>query len=102
MRVVNISSMVAFWACKEGIVWETLGTDANSVQACKKMGTRALYTHSKLVGRISFEYIRLSFDASLQGNVLFSNELAKRYGEQGIISTSVHPGMYLKSWVIVQ
>ncbi|CAE6512221.1 unnamed protein product [Rhizoctonia solani] len=75
VRVVNSSSMAAFWACKEGIVWETLGTDANSVQACKKMGTTMLYVQSKL------------------GNVLFSNELARRYGEQGIISSSVHPGV---------
>ena len=28
----------------------------------------------------------------LQGNVLFSNELARRYGDQGIISTSLNPG----------
>ncbi|CAE6530740.1 unnamed protein product [Rhizoctonia solani] len=73
--VVNISSMAAFWAPKGGIVWETLGTDATSIQACRKLGTGRLYMHSKL------------------GNVLFSNELAKRYGEQGIISSSVHPGV---------
>ncbi|KAG8695093.1 hypothetical protein FRC11_001739 [Ceratobasidium sp. 423] len=74
-RVVNTSSMGAFWAPKEGIVWEALGTDATSAQACKRLGTGQLYLHSKL------------------GNVLFSNELAKRYGEQGIISSSVHPGI---------
>ncbi|KAJ1309496.1 hypothetical protein OPQ81_006271 [Rhizoctonia solani] len=74
VRVVNTSSMTALWAPKGGIVWETLGTDAASVQACKKMETSRLYTHSKL------------------GNVLFSNELAKRYSEQGVVSCSVHPG----------
>lgn len=26
------------------------------------------------------------------GNIVFSNELARRYGDQGIVSTSLHPG----------
>ncbi|KAE9405286.1 NAD(P)-binding protein [Gymnopus androsaceus JB14] len=29
---------------------------------------------------------------SKTGNILFSNELAKRYGDQGIVSISIHPG----------
>ena len=28
-----------------------------------------------------------------QGNILFSNELARRYGDEGIISISTHPGI---------
>ncbi|CAE6380632.1 unnamed protein product [Rhizoctonia solani] len=74
-KVVNTSSMAAFFVWRGRIIWETLGADAASVQACKKSGTGFLYCQSKL------------------GNVLFSNELAKRYGEQGIISCSVHPGV---------
>ena len=31
-------------------------------------------------------------DFFLQGNILFSNELARRYGSEGIVSTSLHPG----------
>lgn len=27
-----------------------------------------------------------------QGNIIFSNELARRYGPEGIVSTSLHPG----------
>ncbi|KAL0961446.1 hypothetical protein HGRIS_006391 [Hohenbuehelia grisea] len=27
------------------------------------------------------------------GNILFANELARRYGDQGIVSTSLHPGL---------
>ncbi|CAE6414999.1 unnamed protein product [Rhizoctonia solani] len=73
-RVINTSSIMAFYPPKDGIDWETLGTDANSVQACKTLGTSTLYGQSKL------------------GNILFSNELTKRYGEQGIISSSLHPG----------
>jgi retinol dehydrogenase-12 len=40
----------------------------------KKLGTQKLYMQSKV------------------GNILFSNQLAKRYGDQGIVSTSLHPG----------
>lgn len=28
----------------------------------------------------------------MQGNILFSNEFARRYGGEGIVSISVHPG----------
>jgi len=28
----------------------------------------------------------------VQGNILFSNELFRRYADEGIISTSIHPG----------
>ncbi|CUA78244.1 Retinol dehydrogenase 12 [Rhizoctonia solani] len=73
-RVVNTSSVILHWTPKGGIVWETLGTDISSVKAAKKLGATRLYAQSKL------------------GNVLFSNELAKRYGDQGIISSSLHPG----------
>lgn len=27
-----------------------------------------------------------------KGNVVFSAELARRYGDQGVVSTSIHPG----------
>ncbi|KIM73438.1 hypothetical protein PILCRDRAFT_99322 [Piloderma croceum F 1598] len=40
----------------------------------KKMGTWNLYFQSKY------------------GNVVFATELARRYGDRGIVSTSVHPG----------
>ncbi|ELU44081.1 hAT family dimerization domain-containing protein [Rhizoctonia solani AG-1 IA] len=61
---------------RTGIVWETLGTDASSIVACKKLGTHTLYAQSKL------------------GNVLFSNELARRYVDHGIISSSLNPASY--------
>ena len=28
----------------------------------------------------------------MQGNILFSNELARQYGDEGIVSISLHPG----------
>ncbi|CCO31032.1 putative oxidoreductase C736,13 OS=Schizosaccharomyces pombe (strain 972 / ATCC 24843) GN=SPCC736.13 PE=3 SV=1 [Rhizoctonia solani AG-1 IB] len=73
-RVINTSSSAVNFVPKTGITWETLGTDESSIAACKKLGTNGLYAQSKL------------------GNVLFSNELAKRYVDQGIISSSLHPG----------
>ncbi|KEP45424.1 putative oxidoreductase, partial [Rhizoctonia solani 123E] len=73
-RVINTSSGVVYLTPKGGIVWETLGTGEPSIQAAKTLGTNGLYAQSKLA------------------NVLFSNELAKRYAEQGIISSSLNPG----------
>ena len=29
----------------------------------------------------------------MQGNIVFSNELDRRYRDQGIVSVSVHPGV---------
>ena len=29
-----------------------------------------------------------------QANVVFSNELARRYGDQGIVSVALHPGKF--------
>ncbi|KAF8682806.1 short chain dehydrogenase [Rhizoctonia solani] len=72
-RVINTSSSAVYFAPKTGIAWETLGTDASSISASKKLGANALYAQSKL------------------GNVLFSNELAKRYADQGVISSSLNP-----------
>ncbi|KAF8595287.1 NAD-binding protein [Ceratobasidium sp. AG-I] len=73
-RVVNTSSSAVYFVPKTGILWDILGNDQASVDACKKLGTQGLYAQSKL------------------GNVLFANELAKRYGDQGIISVSLNPG----------
>ncbi|KDR82946.1 hypothetical protein GALMADRAFT_238637 [Galerina marginata CBS 339.88] len=67
-RVVNTSSFASRIAST---------VDFNTVKdspARKKLGTQMLYCQSKL------------------GNVLFSNELARRYGDHGIVSSSLHPG----------
>ncbi|QRW27721.1 oxidoreductase family protein [Rhizoctonia solani] len=37
----------------------------------------------------------------LQGNVLFSNELARRYASQGIISSSLNPTLRHLNWFVV-
>jgi len=72
VRVVNVSSIGHNYGAPEGIRWATLAKD--SLEARKKLGTTKLYGQSKL------------------GNILFSNEFARRYGGEGIVSTSLHPG----------
>lgn len=74
VRIVNTSSSTVYFAPKGGIVWDTLGTDESSIQACNRLGSNKLYAQSKL------------------GNVLLSNQLAKNYADQGIISSSLNPG----------
>ncbi|KAF8799007.1 NAD(P)-binding protein [Phlegmacium glaucopus] len=67
-RIVNTSSL--------GHIFSS-GLDFNTFKdgpARKKKGIQTLYAQSKL------------------GNVHVSNEFAKRYGEQGIVSTSLNPG----------
>jgi len=66
-RVVNTSSSASLFV--GGVDFNTL----KDTPARKKLGP-ALYAQSKL------------------GNVLFSNELARRYEDQGITSTSLNPG----------
>ncbi|KAF9479833.1 NAD(P)-binding protein [Pholiota conissans] len=67
-RIVNTSSSASIWTDK--IDFNTLSDTA----ARKRKGPYALYFQSKL------------------GNVLVSNEYARRYGNQGIVSTSLNPG----------
>lgn len=65
-RVVNTSSSTAELATLD---YRSLHGDTGH-----KPGAHALYAQSKL------------------GVSIFARELARRYGEQGIIATSVHPG----------
>ncbi|KAF7314437.1 NAD(P)-binding protein [Mycena kentingensis (nom. inval.)] len=71
-RVINTSSFVAYMThLASGKI------DLNTLKdgpARKKMDFFTLYAQSKL------------------GNVVFTNELVRRYGDQGIVSVSVNPG----------
>ncbi|KAF8601573.1 NAD(P)-binding protein [Ceratobasidium sp. AG-I] len=74
-RVVNSSSTGHWIAPKGGIDYATLvPNDAHADQAGKRLGVEGLYCQSKWA------------------NVVFANELARRYQAQGIISTSLNPG----------
>ncbi|KAG8993220.1 hypothetical protein FRB93_002057 [Tulasnella sp. JGI-2019a] len=68
-RVVNVSSNGAYGAGNPGIYFDAM-TDTPQ----RKAKGMTLYSISKY------------------GNVLFSDELAKRYADQGIVSTALHPG----------
>ncbi|KAF5337982.1 hypothetical protein D9758_014324 [Tetrapyrgos nigripes] len=70
VRIVNTSS-IAHTSCRK------LNHDSfrDGTVRRKMSSFSALYNQSKL------------------GNVMFSNELARRYGDQGIVSTSLHPGL---------
>ncbi|KAF5338971.1 hypothetical protein D9611_008806 [Ephemerocybe angulata] len=67
-RVLNTSSGASLFA--SGIDFNTL----KDGPARKKTFSGLLYNQSKL------------------GNILFSNELARRYGDQGIVSAAMNPG----------
>ncbi|KAI0253325.1 NAD(P)-binding protein [Lactifluus subvellereus] len=73
VRVVNVSSIGHYVGAPEVIQWPTLASGNDSLEPRTKLGTR-LYGQSKM------------------GNILFSNELARRYGGEGIVSSALHPG----------
>ncbi|KAI0372200.1 NAD(P)-binding protein [Pilatotrama ljubarskyi] len=66
-RVITTSSSGAYF---EVLHWDTF----KDSPARKKMNTQALYFQSKL------------------GNAVVANQVAKRYGDKGVISISVNPG----------
>jgi retinol dehydrogenase-12 len=53
-----------------------------------------LYAQSKFVCdfSVSVKYHNSHPIFCIQGNIVFANELARRYGGQGIVSCAVHPG----------
>ncbi|KAH9023935.1 NAD-P-binding protein [Lactarius hengduanensis] len=67
VRVVNVSSIAHLYGASEGIRWATLAPGNDSLEAREKLGSTKLYGQSKL------------------GNILFSKELARRYGAEGIM-----------------
>ncbi|KAG9022799.1 hypothetical protein FS837_006145 [Tulasnella sp. UAMH 9824] len=80
-RVINTASNAATFIDK--IDFDTIRDGPKR----QKMGKLNLYYQSKLKDPKTAGTL---FDA--QGNVVFSNELAKRYGNEGIISHSLNPG----------
>jgi len=76
VRVINVSSIGHYTGAPEVIRWSTLipGDSDGSPEPKKKLSMLQLYGQSKM------------------GNILVSNELARRYGGEGIVSISLHPG----------
>ncbi|KAL0581480.1 hypothetical protein V5O48_000523 [Marasmius crinis-equi] len=55
----------------------------------KDSPARSRVGYYNLPGVVSSQFL---YGQSKFGNIVFAKELARRYGDQGIISTSVHPG----------
>jgi len=77
VRVINVSSLGHYLGAPEGIRWDTLARGQESLEARRKLGSARLFGQSKT------------------GNILLSNEIARRYGSEGIVSISLHPGTNL-------
>ncbi|KAI9431544.1 NAD(P)-binding protein [Russula earlei] len=74
VRVINVTSIAHYMAPAEGIRWSTVNNGDGAPDARKKLGMGRLYAQSKL------------------GTILFSNELARKHGDDGIVSISLFPG----------
>ena len=75
VRVVTTSSSGHLFHDSTRINYDTVREDTEEQKRIRrKVGTQRLYFQSKF------------------GNVLFARELARRYGDQGIVSTSLNPG----------
>lgn len=50
-----------------------------------------------LIFRLFVDVLKLNVDVLnlWKGNVVFATELARRYGNEGIVSTSLNPGVLL-------
>jgi retinol dehydrogenase-12 len=103
VRIVNVSSIAHnFGIPPEGINWDTVGPNADMAKR-KKVGTMNLYSQSKLVSPFTL-LCRRQHTCRRQGNVLITNELARRVGDKNIVAVSLHPGnIYsgLEDWNVV-
>ncbi|KAF9055052.1 NAD(P)-binding protein [Hymenopellis radicata] len=70
VRVVNVSSAGIYSWTKNDLAWDSFRDGPGR----KKLSSMDLYVQSKV------------------GNVLFSQELARRFGDKGIVSSSLNPG----------
>ncbi|KAG8942570.1 hypothetical protein FRC03_003035 [Tulasnella sp. 419] len=90
-RIINTSSSVAYFVGEEGVRYDTLRDSPQRT----KMGTRVLYSQSKFVSFCSRFSRKCSSSLPwvyIKGVVLFNNELARRYADQGIVANAVNPG----------
>ncbi|KAG8688602.1 hypothetical protein FRC11_005157 [Ceratobasidium sp. 423] len=83
-RVVNASSGVHWAAPRGGVNYASLVPNNKRADEIRhRMGPTSLYAQSKWA------------------TIAFSNELARRYGPQGIVSASLHPGAIANKYNIV-
>ncbi len=90
-RIVTVSSWGhEFWP---GLEYDTFSDGP----ARRKCSTQYLYSQSKYVCLqpfFSIGFLSLPLPTYVKGNVVVARELARRYGDQGIISISLHPGKW--------
>jgi retinol dehydrogenase-12 len=97
-RVVNVSSIGHTLAFGKGVYLSTLkGSRKNSwitwIPGVELQRRYQAYGQSKLVSEfLKAPMQTIDSDERLKGNVLFSNELVRRYGDKGLISIALHPG----------
>ncbi|KJA21363.1 hypothetical protein HYPSUDRAFT_140756, partial [Hypholoma sublateritium FD-334 SS-4] len=87
-RVVNTSSFASLFA--SAVYFDTL----QDTEARVKKGTMMLYCQSKLVCLINTPRTAGSMSDQLVyfRGLLFANELARRYGDKGVVLTFLNPG----------
>ncbi|QRW14046.1 short chain dehydrogenase [Ceratobasidium sp. AG-Ba] len=74
-RIINTSSVLHFFAPSGGVDYVSLEPHSDQADKRRKaIGPEGLYAQSKW------------------GLIALSNELARRYGDEGIVSVSLHPG----------
>jgi hypothetical protein len=91
VRVVNVSSIVHMMAPSEGIRWPTIDKGDEALAARRQFNMARLKGQTSLVSLSSPCEQHLDPNR-LKGSILFSNELARRYGSEGIVSISLFPG----------
>jgi retinol dehydrogenase 12 len=90
-RVINVSSIGHNYPQSDGIHFETLKGPKKGTWFSLLLGERyKYYGQSKLVRIVA--NIALTELTRVQGNILHANELARRYGDKGLVAISVHPG----------
>lgn len=84
VRVITTSSSAAY---RYTLNWDSFKAGA----ARRKMSPRTLYCQSKFVRALEHCLLSAAISYS-KADVVFARQLAKRYGEKGIVSISCNPG----------
>src|SRR5260370_4476281 len=94
VRVVNMSSIAHYMPASEGIRWSTLGPGDNAPAERRRLGGARLFGQSKLVKSHNIYVQTVAFLTKIRdkGNIVFSNELARRHRGDGIVSISLFTG----------
>lgn len=108
VRIVTVASSAHYFAPANGIDFTSLDRRADQrTDAGKAWSSNTCYGHSKLVSapHALFIYFAARLMSAMKANILVSNELARRYADNGVYCLSLHPGNILTadedSWLAV-